>query len=158
MASLAVTNWPKPLPLIPCLSWSTASAVFTTVINKLHNTFFVNMLDYNQKCKLNYLGWPQESWDSISCVIVCACALIAIILRAVWEQDSTEKIQRGTSQFSTCIIILEWPLGFTCVLNAFVCHLRVCWVRQWTGESWRNSISHKLCMKKKSFKCWSIVE
>lgn len=33
MASLAVTNWPKPLPLIPCLSWSTASAVFTTVIN-----------------------------------------------------------------------------------------------------------------------------
>ncbi|XP_044157025.1 protein ABHD18 [Bufo gargarizans] len=30
MASLAVTNWPKPIPLIPCLSWSTASAVFTT--------------------------------------------------------------------------------------------------------------------------------
>lgn len=30
MASLAVSNWPKPLPLIPCLSWSTASAVFTT--------------------------------------------------------------------------------------------------------------------------------
>lgn len=31
MASLAVTNWPKPIPLIPCLSWSTASSVFTTV-------------------------------------------------------------------------------------------------------------------------------
>ncbi|XP_068182327.1 protein ABHD18 [Antennarius striatus] len=30
MASLAVTNWPKPIPLIPCLSWSTASTVFTT--------------------------------------------------------------------------------------------------------------------------------
>nr|XP_048703275.1 protein ABHD18 isoform X5 [Caretta caretta] len=30
MASLAVTNWPKPLPLVPCLSWSTASGVFTT--------------------------------------------------------------------------------------------------------------------------------
>ncbi|XP_013370783.1 PREDICTED: uncharacterized protein C4orf29 homolog isoform X2 [Chinchilla lanigera] len=30
MASLAVSNWPKPMPLIPCLSWSTASAVFTT--------------------------------------------------------------------------------------------------------------------------------
>ncbi|KAK7922306.1 hypothetical protein WMY93_009208 [Mugilogobius chulae] len=29
MASLAVTNWPKPIPLIPCLSWSTASSVFT---------------------------------------------------------------------------------------------------------------------------------
>ncbi|KAG0717101.1 Protein ABHD18 [Chionoecetes opilio] len=29
MASLAATNWPKPLPLIPCLSWTTASGVFT---------------------------------------------------------------------------------------------------------------------------------
>ncbi|KAJ8262494.1 hypothetical protein GJAV_G00167090 [Gymnothorax javanicus] len=30
MASLAVTNWPKPIPLVPCLSWSTASSVFTS--------------------------------------------------------------------------------------------------------------------------------
>ncbi|XP_040470293.1 protein ABHD18 isoform X2 [Falco naumanni] len=38
MASLAVTNWPKPLPLVPCLSWSTASAVFTTgVLSKAVN-------------------------------------------------------------------------------------------------------------------------
>ncbi|XP_075716580.1 protein ABHD18 isoform X2 [Rhinoderma darwinii] len=38
MASLAVTNWPKPIPLIPCLSWSTASAVFTTgVLSKAVN-------------------------------------------------------------------------------------------------------------------------
>ncbi|KAI4534213.1 hypothetical protein MG293_015073 [Ovis ammon polii] len=29
-ASLAVSNWPKPMPLIPCLSWSTASGVFNT--------------------------------------------------------------------------------------------------------------------------------
>lgn len=29
MASLAATNWPKPLVVVPCLSWSTASAVFT---------------------------------------------------------------------------------------------------------------------------------
>ncbi|GFS17688.1 protein ABHD18 [Elysia marginata] len=29
MASLAATNWTKPIPLIPCLSWSTASCVFT---------------------------------------------------------------------------------------------------------------------------------
>ncbi|XP_063046791.1 protein ABHD18 [Engraulis encrasicolus] len=32
MASLAVTNWPKPIPLVPCLSWTTASSVFTTGI------------------------------------------------------------------------------------------------------------------------------
>ncbi|XP_040186692.1 protein ABHD18 isoform X2 [Rana temporaria] len=38
MASLAVTNWSKPIPLIPCLSWSTASAVFTTgVLSKAVN-------------------------------------------------------------------------------------------------------------------------
>ncbi|XP_076842548.1 protein ABHD18 isoform X2 [Brachyhypopomus gauderio] len=38
MASLAVTNWPKPIPLIPCLSWSTASSVFTTgVLSKAVN-------------------------------------------------------------------------------------------------------------------------
>ncbi|XP_038604358.1 protein ABHD18 [Tachyglossus aculeatus] len=38
MASLAVTNWPKPLPLVPCLSWSTASGVFTTgVLSKSIN-------------------------------------------------------------------------------------------------------------------------
>lgn len=30
MASLAATNWPKPLVLVPCLSWSTAATVFTT--------------------------------------------------------------------------------------------------------------------------------
>ncbi|XP_071975493.1 protein ABHD18 [Engystomops pustulosus] len=38
MASLAVTNWPKPIPLIPCLSWSTASGVFTKgVLSKAVN-------------------------------------------------------------------------------------------------------------------------
>ena len=31
MASLAATTWPKPLAIIPCLSWSTASCVFTQV-------------------------------------------------------------------------------------------------------------------------------
>ncbi|ESN99146.1 hypothetical protein HELRODRAFT_67498 [Helobdella robusta] len=29
MASLAATNWHKPIVLVPCLSWSTASVVFT---------------------------------------------------------------------------------------------------------------------------------
>ncbi|XP_067898975.1 protein ABHD18 isoform X2 [Heterodontus francisci] len=38
MASLAVSNWPKPIPLVPCLSWSTASGVFTTgVLSKAVN-------------------------------------------------------------------------------------------------------------------------
>ncbi|XP_044766343.1 protein ABHD18 [Coccinella septempunctata] len=29
MASLAASNWPAPIVLVPCLSWSTASTVFT---------------------------------------------------------------------------------------------------------------------------------
>ena len=31
MASLAASNWHKPVSLIPCLSWTTASCVFTEV-------------------------------------------------------------------------------------------------------------------------------
>ncbi|KAK2903779.1 hypothetical protein Q8A73_010436 [Channa argus] len=62
MASLAVTNWPKPIPLIPCLSWSTASSVFTTgvlskavnwtelekqyAINSVYEEEIINMLEY----------------------------------------------------------------------------------------------------------------
>ena len=34
MASLACTAWTKPLAIVPCLSWSTASCVFTEVIYK----------------------------------------------------------------------------------------------------------------------------
>lgn len=62
MASLAVTNWPKPIPLIPCLSWSTASSVFTTgvlskavnwaelekqyAINSVYEEEIINLLEY----------------------------------------------------------------------------------------------------------------
>ncbi|KAG7159527.1 ABHD18-like [Homarus americanus] len=49
MASLAATSWPKPLPLIPCLSWSTASGVFTQGVlsgainwEMLKNQYFSN--------------------------------------------------------------------------------------------------------------------
>jgi hypothetical protein len=30
MASLAATVWPEPLSVVPCLSWCTASTVFTS--------------------------------------------------------------------------------------------------------------------------------
>ncbi|CAN9514539.1 unnamed protein product [Ophioblennius macclurei] len=62
MASLAVTNWPKPIPLIPCLSWSTASSVFTMgvlskavnwtelekqyAINSVYEEEIINLLEY----------------------------------------------------------------------------------------------------------------
>ncbi|XP_041653986.1 protein ABHD18 isoform X2 [Cheilinus undulatus] len=62
MASLAVTNWPKPIPLVPCLSWSTASSVFTTgvlsravnwselekqyAVNSVYEEEIINLLEY----------------------------------------------------------------------------------------------------------------
>nr|XP_057919781.1 protein ABHD18 [Doryrhamphus excisus] len=62
MSSLAVTNWPKPIPLIPCLSWSTASSVFTTgvlskavnwmelekqyAVNSVYEEEIINLLEY----------------------------------------------------------------------------------------------------------------
>lgn len=35
MASLAAASWPKPVVLIPCLSGTTASGVFTEVFMNL---------------------------------------------------------------------------------------------------------------------------
>ncbi|CAG5993378.1 unnamed protein product [Menidia menidia] len=64
MASLAVTNWPKPIPLIPCLSWSTASSVFTTGVlsravnwSELEKQYAVNSVYENEIIKLlEYCG------------------------------------------------------------------------------------------------------
>ncbi|XP_043584404.1 protein ABHD18 isoform X1 [Bombus pyrosoma] len=59
MASLAATNWPKPIPLIPCLSWSTASPVFTQGVMSasinwtlLENQYFENELYQNDLAKM----------------------------------------------------------------------------------------------------------
>lgn len=51
MASLAVTNWPKPIPLIPCLSWSTASSVFTRVTQSTNVHSNVHSLADLQMCR-----------------------------------------------------------------------------------------------------------
>ncbi|MCL4145389.1 UNVERIFIED_CONTAM: hypothetical protein GTU68_002219, partial [Idotea baltica] len=47
MASLAASSWERPLPIIPCLSWSTASGVFTQGVlsgainwDRLKNQYF----------------------------------------------------------------------------------------------------------------------
>ncbi|XP_072252399.1 protein ABHD18 isoform X1 [Leuresthes tenuis] len=64
MASLAVTNWPKPIPLVPCLSWSTASSVFTTGVlsravnwTELEKQYAVNSVYENEIIKLlEYCG------------------------------------------------------------------------------------------------------
>ncbi|XP_070818830.1 protein ABHD18 isoform X2 [Chaetodon trifascialis] len=68
MASLAVTNWPKPIPLIPCLSWSTASSVFTMgVLSKavnwteLEKQYAINSVYEEEIIKLlEYCGMGPE--------------------------------------------------------------------------------------------------
>lgn len=59
MASLAATNWPKPIPLVPCLSWSTASPVFTQGVMSasinwtlLENQYFADELYQNDLAKM----------------------------------------------------------------------------------------------------------
>lgn len=59
MASLAATNWPKPIALVPCLSWSTASPVFTEGVMSasinwglLENQYFSNELYQNDLAKM----------------------------------------------------------------------------------------------------------
>ncbi|KAK0183343.1 hypothetical protein PV327_001394 [Microctonus hyperodae] len=59
MASLAATNWPKPIPLIPCLSWSTASPVFTKGVmsesinwSLLQSQYFADTMYQNDLAKM----------------------------------------------------------------------------------------------------------
>lgn len=49
MASLACTNSPEPVALVPCLSWTTASTVFVKVL------FFIDVLESRtSKCEILY--------------------------------------------------------------------------------------------------------
>ncbi|KAL8609188.1 hypothetical protein ACOMHN_062428 [Nucella lapillus] len=59
MASLAATNWHEPITLVPCLSWSTASVVFTQGVmsgaipwKTLETQFFENSVYQEELSKL----------------------------------------------------------------------------------------------------------
>ncbi|XP_076620740.1 protein ABHD18 isoform X2 [Colletes latitarsis] len=69
MASLAATNWPKPIPLIPCLSWSTASPVFTQGVMSasinwtlLENQYFANELYQNDLAKMVKIVGEEDAF------------------------------------------------------------------------------------------------
>ncbi|CAH0562177.1 unnamed protein product [Brassicogethes aeneus] len=53
MASLAASNWPKPLVLVPCLSWSTASSVFTEGVMSESIDWDMLQNQYNSDDKYN---------------------------------------------------------------------------------------------------------
>ena len=61
MASLAASIWPKPIALIPILSWSTASGVFTQGVlsgaidwNVLKSHYFSNESFRNELLNMIY--------------------------------------------------------------------------------------------------------
>uniref|UniRef100_A0A3B3XCV0 Abhydrolase domain containing 18 n=1 Tax=Poecilia mexicana TaxID=48701 RepID=A0A3B3XCV0_9TELE len=91
MASLAVTNWPKPIPLIPCLSWSTASSVFTTgvlsravnwaelekqyAVNSVYETEIIKLLEYCGADSFKMGTELQRNVDSLGNLLGLAGAL-----------------------------------------------------------------------------------
>ncbi|XP_076748971.1 protein ABHD18 isoform X2 [Xylocopa sonorina] len=69
MASLAATNWPKPIPLVPCLSWSTASPVFTQGVMSasinwtlLEDQYFANKLYQNDLAKMVRIVGEEDAF------------------------------------------------------------------------------------------------
>ena len=64
MASLATSVWPKPVALVPCLSWTTASPVFTRVY--FSNQFFFTLLKFfysnlGRNVRVNTMGTTRVS-------------------------------------------------------------------------------------------------
>lgn len=74
MASLAASSWPKPVVLVPCLSWSTASGVFTRGVmsgaidwSLLESQYFGNQI-YNEILDL-VLQSPPSGVRIFDCTI-----------------------------------------------------------------------------------------
>nr|CAG4635538.1 EOG090X08BF [Artemia franciscana] len=71
MASIAAGAWPEPVVLVPCLSWTTASTVFTkgvmsSAINwKLLDTQYKSVSDYREKF-LSLLKSPEDASEKVN--------------------------------------------------------------------------------------------
>ncbi|XP_014913216.1 protein ABHD18 [Poecilia latipinna] len=114
MASLAVTNWPKPIPLIPCLSWSTASSVFTTgvlsravnwaelekqyAVNSVYETEIIKLLEYCGADSFKMGTELQRNVDSLGNLLGLAGALPTKDGRFVKVETQSEV---GSSLFSS---------------------------------------------------------
>lgn len=76
MASLAASSWPKPVVLVPCLSWSTASGVFTRGVmsgaidwSLLESQYFANQI-YNEILDMVLQSPPSGVGYSIDLVLI----------------------------------------------------------------------------------------
>uniref|UniRef100_A0A3P9NB29 Abhydrolase domain containing 18 n=1 Tax=Poecilia reticulata TaxID=8081 RepID=A0A3P9NB29_POERE len=114
MASLAVTNWPKPIPLVPCLSWSTASSVFTTgvlsravnwaelekqyAVNSVYETEIIKLLEYCGADSFKMGAELQRNLDPLGNLLDLAGALPIQDGRFVKVEPQSEV---GSSLFSS---------------------------------------------------------
>lgn len=96
MASLAATNWPKPIPLVPCLSWSTASPVFTQGVMSasinwalLESQYFENEVYPNDLAKMVKI---VDQDVSINKIVICV------------DPESLKSIYLFTFYLSGCVL------------------------------------------------------
>ncbi|XP_044257180.1 protein ABHD18 isoform X2 [Tribolium madens] len=107
MASLAASNWPKPLVLVPCLSWSTASSVFTEGVMS-------ESIDWDMLQKQLFSNKIYCDTLSKSCKIVdspFACTLSRI--PGLSLQKLTEVCQCGIAEYGlTSLLKQKCDVGY----------------------------------------------
>ncbi|XP_033742069.1 protein ABHD18-like [Pecten maximus] len=88
MACLAATNWHKPLVLVPCLSWTTASSVYTRGV--LRNGINWKVLESQYKDETEYKEMvdllTQDKWD---------LSAYSEGRKAVFDIENPEDLKRG---------------------------------------------------------------
>ncbi|KAK2728072.1 protein ABHD18-like [Artemia franciscana] len=105
MASIAAGAWPEPVVLVPCLSWTTASTVFTkgvmsSAINwKLLDTQYKSVSDYREKF-LSLLKSPEDASEKV--FLVCENPKDSSVF---CNQIEVEKaVEKRASVFSTGLL------------------------------------------------------
>ncbi|XP_067849701.1 protein ABHD18 isoform X3 [Heptranchias perlo] len=120
MASLAASNWPKPIPLVPCLSWSTASGVFTTgVLSKavnwselekqyatetVYEEEIIRLLEYcgtdSFKMGQDFVKNPPSSLDNLQHIDLATDMLDLNAKREVMRTATVTQLSTDTSAFN----------------------------------------------------------
>lgn len=110
MASLAATNWPKPISLVPCLSWSTASPVFTQGVmsnsinwSLLQSQYFSDTMYQNDLAKMVKI----IDQDVRDLYIFILNTYVEIILFQIDHLNPTSGIWLNFCSFSTLLQIIS---------------------------------------------------
>ena len=74
MASLGATVWPKPIALVPCLSWTSASVTFTRgqLKYKIPISSRIIVLVTDGYCIYNYFDFVDQAF----CLLGAVAAII----------------------------------------------------------------------------------